>query len=208
MKKFLIIPIFLISMWCFAQTDSASYHSITKLNDSTLIFNRPNGTKDTIKFSFYPNPGGSASYANSGGTGNRTGSITTTSNGTGWRDNGGNESEMVNGNLTGVTWWASGGSNSGMWLKFDFGSGNTKVIQEAKWYQSTSDSHGTWKWQGSNDNSSWTDIGSSFTLGGATTQTQTSLSGNTTAYRYYKLAAVSGSASGNPYIYEIEFKLY
>jgi hypothetical protein len=70
----------------------------------------------------------------------------------------------------------------------------------------TADSHGTWKWQGSNDDSSYTDIGSSFTLGGSTTQTQTELNGNVTAYRYYKLLGVSGTCTDTPYLEEIEFK--
>lgn len=53
----------------------------------------------------------------------------------------------------------------------------------------------------------WTDIGSTFTLGGATTQTITTLSGNTTGYRAYQLTGVSGTANSGPYIHEFEFKI-
>jgi hypothetical protein len=81
------------------------------------------------------------------------------------------------------------------------------IIDEAKWYQSNTTDHGTWKWQGGNDGSNWTDIGSPFTLGGAATQTQTQLNGNTTAYRYYRLLGISGNASWNPWLYEIQFKI-
>jgi hypothetical protein len=36
------------------------------------------------------------------------------------------------------------------------------MVDEAKWYQSDTNGHGTWKWQGSNDNSVWTDVGGHF----------------------------------------------
>lgn len=91
------------------------------------------------------------------------------------------------------------------WIQFDFGSGNSIVVDEAKWYQDSSTTHGTWKWQRSGDCSSYTDIGSSFTLGG-TTQTQTQLNGNTTGARCYRLIGVSGTASTAPFIQEIEFR--
>ncbi len=93
---------------------------------------------------------------------------------------------------------------SGKEIRFQF-SASTKIT-EAKWYQSTSDSHGTWKWQGSNDGSNWTDIGNSFTVGGTTTQTQTELSSNILGYLYYRLLGVSGNTATPPWIYEIEFK--
>jgi len=92
-------------------------------------------------------------------------------------------------------------------LKFDFGSG--KIIDEAKFYQpGNTESHGTWKWQGSNDDSSWTDIGSSFTLGGGVAvQTQTELNGNTTSYRYYQLLGISGNTTYPAIWGEIQFKI-
>jgi hypothetical protein len=101
--------------------------------------------------------------------------------------------------------WLNTSLASGCAIVFDFG--DSYVITEAKWYQSAADAMGTWKWQGSNDNSSYTDIGTSFALGGAATQTLTSLSVNTVSYRYYKLQGVSGNTSGNPYLREIEFQI-
>ena len=91
----------------------------------------------------------------------------------------------------------------GRYLRFQFST--AKTVTEAKWYQDSAWTHGVWKWQGSNDGTSFTDIGNSFTLGG-TLQTQTELSGNTTAYTYYQLLGISGSASGSSWIREVEFK--
>ena len=66
-------------------------------------------------------------------------------------------------------WWNSG---SGATLTFDLGT--AKVIKQARWKQSNSSTHGTFKWQGSNDDTTYTDIGGTFTLGGATVQIHTS----------------------------------
>lgn len=154
-----------------------------------------------------PATSGATSYANTGGTGDRTASITVTQSGTNIIvPNGNNLNVLVNGNTTESLIWFSG-SPSGTWFQFDFGSGNQYIIDEIKFYQSTTNSHGTWKVQGSNDGSSFTDIGSSFTLGGFTTQTITALAGNSTAYRYYRFTGVSGSTSSTPFIREFEFKI-
>ena len=94
---------------------------------------------------------------------------------------------------------------SGDILKFDFGSG--KTIIEAKFIQYGAESHGTWKWQGSNDDSSWTDIGSSFTMGGGVTeQLHTQLNNNTTSYRYYQLLGITGNTTYPCIWSEIQFK--
>ena len=93
---------------------------------------------------------------------------------------------------------------SGRYLRFQFST--AKIVTEAKWYQGGTATHGVWKWQGSNDGTTFTDIGNSFTLGG-TLQTQTELNGNTTAYTYYQLLGISGSASGTAWIREVEFNV-
>lgn len=148
------------------------------------------------------------SYSNQGGSGARCGQIIVTT-----------ADAAPNGLIQGPEWHLVDGDNSTnnqcffnsrtvdstKWIKFDFG--YARVIDEAKYYQQNSTSHGSWKWQGSNDNSSWTDIGSSFTLGGTATQTQTQLNGNSAAYRYYRLLGVSGSTSTNPWVYEFEFQI-
>lgn len=146
------------------------------------------------------------SYSNSGGTGNRLGSITVTAAGSFFGDMSG----LVDGG-TGTAGWFNGGAANTYTIQFDFGFldriGTKVIIDEAKWYQSASNSHGTFQWEGSDDASAWTAIGATFTLGGATTQTQTTLSGNTTAYRYYRLKGISGTTSSAPNLQEIQFKI-
>lgn len=148
-------------------------------------------------------PGSSVaqSYSNPGGSGPR-GSLITATNSAFFTT--GTAASLVDG-ATGNVAYFSGASASGNYLRFDFGA--ARKITEAKWYQSATDNHGTWKWQGSQDASSWTDIGSSFTFGGATTQTQTALSGNSTAYRYYQLLGVSGTTGTSSWVFEMEFKI-
>lgn len=145
------------------------------------------------------------SYANAGGSGDRTATITVTTTAT---IGGGTVNNWVDGvtashNASDAWWWNNG--QSGREVKFDFGSG--KIIDEVKFDQQTTASHGTWKWQGSNDNSSFTDIGSTFTLGGSTNQTNTTMSGNTTSYRYYKLLQTAGTTDSGPWLDEITFKI-
>ena len=108
-------------------------------------------------------------------------------------------------NASGSTVW-NNVSIAGEYVQFDFGSGVSMLVTEATYYQSDTSNQGTWKWQGSELAISWTDIGSSFTLGGATSQTHTQLNGNTTGYRYYRMLGVSGSTTFNPWVEEIEFK--
>jgi hypothetical protein len=142
------------------------------------------------------------SYTNSGGTGNRTGliSVTTTAS-----LGAGSIGNLVNGSQGNDLWWAN--SQSGRELVFNLGgTGFTRRITEAKWYQDVASTHGDWKWQGSNNGSTWTDIGTTFTLGG-TLQTITTLSGNTNFWRYYRLLQVSGATSSSPFLREIEFNI-
>ena len=140
-------------------------------------------------------------------TGDRTSSYTVTSTNITVAD--GNVSKLVNSNFSsnagGGFYWTPGGNNSGDTIIFDLGSGNSKIYTGAKWYQENTASHGNWVWQGSNDNSSYTDLNSGFNLGGATTVTQEWT--NTTAYRYIRLRGVSGSRSDSPWNHEVEFRV-
>lgn len=91
--------------------------------------------------------------------------------------------------------------------QFDFGSGAKIKITEARAYlQASGDGSSVWKWQASDDGSSWADIGGNFTFD--QTQTllaMTTLSANTKGYRYYRLLGVSGNIRWF-YINEFEFK--
>ena len=142
-------------------------------------------------------------YANLGGTGIRQGYIGVAWSGT---TGGGTVQDLLDGSQSNSFWWAGG--QTGKTLTFDFSAIGPQQITEMKWYQDSTGSHGTWKWQTSNDGTTFTDATSTFTLGGVTTQTDTSLSGNTGHYLYYRLAhvGITGTSSG-PFLREIEFKL-
>ena len=99
-------------------------------------------------------------------------------------------------------WFPDTASVAGRTIQFDFGTG--KVYKACQWVSiNSSASEGTWKWQGSNDASSWTDIGSSFTLGGNDSGSSVinyytlgdTLNGNTTSYRYYRILGISGNGN-------------
>ena len=141
------------------------------------------------------------SYANVGGTGDRRSVITLTHTAA-FTDTG---SLMLDGSYSNTGWWHEEDITGKVFL-FDLSSSTHKVITEATWYQDNSSTHGTWRWQGSALGVLWTNIGNTFTLGG-TAQVQTELSGNLTAYTYYRLLGVSGSSSPSPYLREIEFKI-
>ena len=150
------------------------------------------------------------SYANPGGTGDRTASITVTavaSLGAGTLNN------LVDGaksNSSADAIWTNTSQPAAMNFVFDFGAGASKLITEAKWYQNgSSSSPGVWKWQGSNDNSAYTDITSTFTLDGTSSGSVIGdMSANTTGYRYYRLLQTT-NAGGNstPWMWEVEFKI-
>jgi hypothetical protein len=149
------------------------------------------------------------SYSNGGGSGNRIGGIDLTLAGS-FHLGSGITTEVQYELLDGLTTfptntWFNGGT--GYSFIHDFH--EARVIDEARFRQSDASTHGTWVWRGSNNGSSWTDIGPStgFTLGGSTAQLHTSMNGNTTAYRYYGLFQLSGSASSSPYLIEIEFQI-
>lgn len=93
------------------------------------------------------------------------------------------------------------GSNT---IKVDFGLGNAPVIDG---YSIVPGSNGrgpnTWTFQGSNDDSNWTTINSVSGQSGSATYSVSSV-GNTTGYRYYRIAISSYNGSGGGEIAEIE----
>lgn len=146
------------------------------------------------------------SYENTGGRGDRTAIITVTST----YSIAGTASQYVNGKNGTVfdnLYLYTDATPSGKYMRFDFGT--PKIVQEARWFQDITTSHSNIKWQGSNDASSWTDIGTTFRLGGATQQLHTQLNGNTNAYRYYQFISTDNTypISNAAYTYEIDFKI-
>jgi len=139
-------------------------------------------------------------------TGNRSSLITVTTNVTLAT---GTIGLLVDGVIGATNLYFTNVSNVGKFIKFDFLS--AKIIVDAGWIQNDPRTQGTWKWQGSTNDSTWVDLGSSFTLGTAENlvrQTFTAhLGSNTTAYRYYRLLGVGGNTSDAPYVLEAEFKV-
>jgi len=138
--------------------------------------------------------------------GDRTGDTTVTFSGVaspGWM--GGTPSQTVNGTKgTSNGVYINTAAVAGIWIKFEFP--GALVVTEATVYQDVASSHGTWKWQGSNNDSNWTDIGASFTHGGLTTNVYTSLLANTTAYKFYRMIGVSGTGDNSAWQTEWEFQ--
>lgn len=187
------------------QTATIQINGAFELADWTSIVGSASLTPGAI---YYLKDGTSTvpSYANAGGTGDRTAIITNTGTQPLW--DGYYDGRLVNGLFDYENCSFIGGyAVSPYYIRWDFGAGASKLITEAKWYQSTTDTTGVWQWQGSNDESAWTDIGSTFDLGGAEIQTMSTLSGNASGYRYYQLKGISGNASGTPHFAEIEFKI-
>ena len=154
-----------------------------------------------------PTPPVDTSYSNPLGTGDRRTLITVTAtlgllagNSTDWP-------YLVDGgfDLPSTFFAASRALTTADFICFDFGT--PRVIQELKWYQDTPESQGTWQLEGSTNGIDWTAIGATFTLGGIITETITTPADNETAWRYYRLHAVSGSCNSAPYTREIEFKI-
>jgi hypothetical protein len=92
------------------------------------------------------------------------------------------------------------------YIRFQFVA--TQVISEVTFTHKNTDSFGSYKWQGSQNGTDWSDIGAAFTLGAATTQVDTTLSANTTAYLYYQLLGISGGPGWDAAIREVKFKIY
>jgi hypothetical protein len=137
------------------------------------------------------------SYGFYGGMGDRSAWITVTG------DLGLTGTSQVDGSYGG------GGSYVGnvldRFLQFDFGS--PRIVTEAKEYSNLSAFYGNFKWQGSNDASAWTNIGVAFNLSHSNNQfTHTTLNGNTTAYRYYRMIGTGGNATGAMHT-EYEFQI-
>lgn len=141
-------------------------------------------------------------------TGDRSSSITVTTDIVGGV--GTVHPDLVNGNTADDTgfYLPLSYAVTGRYIRFDFGASNSIKITEATRYMSASaTTWATWKWQGSDDASSWTDIGSSFVITGGSNPID-DLSANALGYRYYQLVGVSGTgtAGSRASMDELEFK--
>ena len=106
--------------------------------------------------------------------------------------------------------WSTTSIDSSSYLRFQFTTGF--VCTGVKWVHGNSGSTGlgTWQFQGSNNGSSWTNIGSTWVSAGPTSRVEeeiTTMSANTTSYTYYQWASTTTVGSnGNPWHEEMYFK--
>lgn len=152
-----------------------------------------------------PLPASSTSYSGEDGSGNRTGTITVTTTAT---ISAGSISVLVNGVTSGVFEPSFTGGQTLREIKFDFAT--PRLIDEFKWYQGNTANHGFWQFFGSNDDTTYSSIGTWFTFDGllfGAPKTYAHMANNRTAYRYYKLRQLSGTTSNSPTLYEIDFKI-
>lgn len=142
-------------------------------------------------------------YANTGGMGDRRAIISIASNLTIYNGS----TKLIDGISTATDCFFNTQAASSKYISFDFGATASKVIDELRMRQSAASTHGEWKIQVSNDTSSWSDIGSTFILGGSTLAVISAISTNTAGYRAYRLFGLSGNLSDSPWVYEFEFKI-
>lgn len=126
---------------------------------------------------------------------------------------GGTVSNFIDGSFTNDAAGSFGfttAANTGKILKVDFGSGNAFRCTGFTWWQQTADTHGTFDFSGSNDDSAWTVLKSGFTLGGATPVSGHARNRydvtNLTAFRYYRIIGTGSNSSGTPWNNEWEFE--
>jgi len=144
-------------------------------------------------------------YTNEYGQGDRTSIITGTTN----MIITGPLSNAVDG-LIGIdaddSWWFSGTyAVAGNYVRFQMNA--PQFIDEISWHQFGASGLGVWKWQASNDASTWVDMSGDFTLGGFSGVTATTLTpADDTGYIYWQLLGVSGNTSNATFNREITFK--
>lgn len=95
-------------------------------------------------------------------------------------------------------WNTSAGAQK---IVFDFVTAN--IVDGFMIFQNNATAQGTWDFEGSNDNVSWTpiDVGFAWTpaaIGGSQVVKRTPV--NATAYRYYRFIKTAGSTNSSPYV--------
>jgi hypothetical protein len=148
------------------------------------------------------------SYANSGGTGNRTSLIRVNDNGV---INGGTltGAKLVDGTLTDQGWFVSG--QTAAWIEFDFSAIGKVVIDAFRIYGSAATANGTWKLSGWDPTTgAWVQIATGLVWAGNSagfgTPNELTFS-NTTAYAVYRLDQTAGTTTSGPDYSEVEFKI-
>jgi hypothetical protein len=148
---------------------------------------------------------GLGSDENVDGLGDRTSRITVTTDAT---LSSGSISNLVDDNFSNQMVFNAG--QSGRQITFQFS--ESKIVRGGWFYQNAAPGsgfdHGTWKWQGSNNGSSFTDISSTFLLDGSTSgRLQGDLTANVTPYTYYRLQQTAGVTRNDSQFREMQFNL-
>lgn len=172
-----------IEMWGTRRSGSANDVFI----DSTTL---------TLQDASYVLP---TSYDKAISSGNRSSLITVSA--TNISAGGGTPAGLVDGSDANNYWWTSASGNGTGFIKFQFTT--AQVIDEFVLRQDTNDSHGVWRIEGSNDDSTWTQVGSDITLVAGPNKF-----GNPSkvSYLYYRMRHMSGTRSSGPYLREILFR--
>jgi hypothetical protein len=111
---------------------------------------------------------------------------------------------LINGSLSSTSFWFNpSAAVAGHWIKFDFGS--AKVIQGIHINQQNTVGSGTWRLEGSNNDSTWTTVSPNFTW--PMSNSAFDFTNPNGAYRYYRIFGVSGNSNAVPYQHEIRFKI-
>ncbi|TAN55358.1 MAG: hypothetical protein EPN20_20335 [Magnetospirillum sp.] len=147
------------------------------------------------------------SYANPGGSGDRTATVAISSGSTGAAWTTAPTGALVDGATGGNDGHPNYTDALGNWVVFDFGAAAANYFSEFKIWQQTTNPAGadTWKFQGSNDNATWADITAAFGRG-ITNGLAIAANGNYGPWRYVRLICV-GAGSTNDILYEVDFKL-
>lgn len=145
------------------------------------------------------------SYSNPGGQGDRTATITVTSNFTP-QGTMSNAVDGASGNNSTDSFGFSA-TTTGNTITFDFGVGAIKIIDEFTWVQQNATSQGTWKWSWSNDGSTFTDLTTGIAIAGASSTTVATVTSRLAGARYYRLTQTGGTTSSSPWVQEVTFKI-
>jgi hypothetical protein len=141
------------------------------------------------------------SYLGAGGFGNRVGVIPVAVSSGFWA---GDPSAWVCASNQSIGYFGAD-DLTGATVTWDFGDA-PMVIDEATYTASGPANQGIWQFSASNDGTTFTNIGGTFTLTTAP-QVITTLNGNTTGYRYYRMTGLSGTGNTGPWVWGMLFKI-
>lgn len=124
-------------------------------------------------------------------------------------------SKAIDGNTTDQR-WCSTDTSYPHWWKIDLGNGYSHVIKKIEfwpWYADLNYYFHYYKWQGSTNNSDWTDLTTTTCNSSTTSKVTVDLSSNSTIYRYIRVYLTAGDSSchttdGGNYAQMLEAKGY